>query len=466
MTDYQDFLASKHVRAVQSGFEPGELPAALFPFQRDVVAWACRQGRAGVWAQTGLGKTLMQLSWAEQVHRHTGSNVLVLCPLAVAKQTAREAVKFGIETPVKVCRGMHDVIAGINVANYQMLKHFEPGKFSGVVIDESDILADFSSVTRFAIRDAFASTQYKLDCSATPAPNHFIEIGSHADFLGVMEVGDMLTRWFITDQSEARKIDLKVHGQDDFWRWISTWACAVNKPSDLGYEDGAYDLPPLHVIEHEVDIDIVEGREDGMLFRAPAMSATGMHRELRRTTTARVAKVLEIVESIDSGLPIVLWCHTDYEADELRKQIPGAVEVRGSHPVEKKERNLEDFALGKIRVLVSKPSICGHGLNWQHCHNMIFVGLDYSFKGFYQAIRRLLRFGQTMPVNVHVILAATEGRLLEVIQRKQADYDEMQSRMGASIRRFGLGAERAHLGLSKYAPSTTMNLPTWLQGVA
>ena len=466
MINYKEFLRSKHVAAKPSGFESGELPSAMFPFQADVTRWACRQGRAGAWLQTGLGKTIVQLSWAEQVHRHTGGNVLILCPLAVAKQTAREGVKHGIKTPVKVCRSGLDVEPGISVTNYQMLKHFNGDKFAGVVVDESDILADFTGTTKRMICDKFRKAMYKLDCSATPAPNDYMEIGNHSDFLGVLPSNDMLSRWFINDLSEAGKYRLKDHGKEDFWRWISTWACVVAKPSDLGYEDGAYDLPPLSIHQHLVEVDHVDGREDGMLFRMPTMSATSMHGELRRSTETRASKVLDLVDSLDNREPALIWCHTDYEADALAERIPDAVEVRGSHTVERKEQALEDFQLGKIRILISKPGICGHGLNFQHCRTVIFAGLDYSFKGFYQAIRRCWRFGQTKPVNVHVILGETEGRLLETIQRKQADYDEMQSQMRAAVLRYGLGADGRMRTLAGYEPAVPMILPSWLQGVA
>ena len=460
--NYTEFLRSKVIHNTFTGFEPGQLPSFLFKFQARIVEWACRVGRAGIWADTGLGKTGMQLSWADQVHRHTNRDVLILCPLAVAKQTGREAEKFGIESPVTVCRTGSDVRHGINVTNYQMLKHFDPARFTAVVVDESDILANFSGSTKKAILDAFRDTPYKLDCSATPAPNDHMEIGNHADFLGVMMGHEMLSRWFINDGGEAGKYVLKAHGVDDFWRWVSSWAVAIGKPSDLGYEDGAYDLPPLVIHEHIAEVDNTDGREDGFLFRMPSMSATGMHKEMRRTAIDRGAMVRKILDTIPAEEPVLIWCHTDYEADELR-DLPGVVEVKGPQSIDEKERILEAFQLGTVKRLLSKPSVCGHGLNFQHCRNVIYIGLDYSFKGFYQSIRRCWRFGQTRPVNVHVVMAETEGRLSETIQRKQADYDRMKRSMIAAMKRHGLGADATRYALEDYHPTITMKLPTWLR---
>lgn len=464
MTDYQNFLLGKHASARPSGFDVAsdDLPSCMFDFQRDMVQWACRLGKAAIWATTGLGKTIMQLSWADQVHKATGGDILVLCPLAVAKQTAREAAKFGIETEVNVCRSQLGVHPGISVTNYQMLKHFDGSKFVGVVVDESDILADFTGATKRKIVETFRDTPYKLDCSATPAPNDYMEIGNHCDFLDVLPSNDMLSRWFINDLSEAGKYKLKEHGREDFWRWTSTWATAVNKPSDLGYEDGLYDLPPLDIREHVVEVDNIDGRDDGFLFRTPSMSATSMHEELRRTVKDRVGKAAEIVAGIDPADQVILWCHTDSEADEVKRQIKGVTEVRGSHSLERKEQAIEDFQLGRIRILCGKPSMWGHGLNLQNCHHMAYVGLDYSFKGLFQSIRRCWRFGQKFPVDVHIILAETEGRLLDAIRRKEADFDEMSRQMVAAVGKYGLGGDRKRKSLLEYDPRVEMKLPVWL----
>lgn len=461
MTDYASFLASKHVRPDPSGFEPGEICPALFDWQTRIVEWACRQGRAGIWADCGLGKTGMQLAWADQVVRHTDGNVLILTPLAVAKQTSREAEKFNIG-PVNLCRSQASVKPGINVTNYQMLEHFDASTFDGIVIDESDILANFTGKTKQAIVAAFKRTPYKLDCSATPAPNDHMEIGNHADFLSVMPSTEMLTRWFLNDAANAGNYRLKKHARDDFWRWVASWAVAIGKPSDLGHEDGAFDLPPLRIVEHVTEVDMTEDADQGMLFRMPTMSATSMHGEMRRTAEARAAKVASLVTD---DRPWVVWCNTDYEAKAIRKAIPGIVEVKGSDAVPVKEERIEAFSTGEIRVLLSKPSICGHGLNWQHCRDMAYVGLSYSYKQFYQSIRRAWRFGQTSPVNAHVIFAETEGSVLDTIRRKQRDHEEMKREMIGSIVRHGLGARDART-LAEYQADKAIELPAWLNSEA
>jgi hypothetical protein len=462
-TSYEEFLASKTAYRADHGFRPGPLPGFLFPFQATIVEWACLQGRCAIWADTGLGKTGMQLAWAEQVYRKTNKDILILCPLAVARQTSREAEKFGLESPVTVCRTGADAKPGINVTNYQMLKHFDVSRFGGVVVDESDILANFSGKVKKLILESFRETPFKLDCSATPAPNDHMEIGNHADFLGAMAGHEMLSRWFINDGREAGKYVLKAHGVDDFWRWVSSWAVAVGKPSDLGCEDGAYDLPPLRMHQHVVEVDNIDGRQDGFLFRMPSMSATGMHKEMRRTAADRAAAVADLVRSFDPEEVSLIWCHTDYESDALRGLLPDAVEVKGTQSIEEKESRLDAFSLGQVKTLISKPSICGHGMNWQHCRKPIFMGLDYSFKGFYQAIRRNWRFGQSMPVDAHIFMAETEGRLLDTIQRKQSDYEAMKRSMIAAMKKHGLGSQSERYALEGYNPTVTMKLPDWLQ---
>ncbi len=332
----------------------------------------------------------------------------------------------------------------------------------GLLVHNSDIMSNFTGATKKLIMTKFVDTPYKLSCSATPAPNSDMEIGQHSDFLGALPGSDMLARWFINDTGEAGKYRLKEHGRLDFWRWVASWAACVTKPSDLGYDDGAFDLPPLTIHQHIVDSDIIADREDGWLFRAPSMSATSMHGEMRRTVVDRVSKAAEIISGLPASEPVILWCHTNNEADEVIRQLPGVIEVRGADTIDRKEAVIEDFVAGNILRICGKVSMWGHGLNLQMCRYVIFVGLVYSWKGFFQAIMRCHRFGQLFPVNVHVILAETESRLLEVLQRKQSAYDEMTRQMVTAIMQFGLGAERRRRNLVEYAPKVEMRLPTWI----
>lgn len=447
--DYQAFLQSKRTRNRPVGFDP---PASLdqyrlFDWQEAIVRWALRLGRAALWEDCGLGKTLQQLAWADQVCRHTLGDVLILAPLSVAAQTRREGEKFGIG--VTVCRSREEVRPGINITNYEMLRHFDASRFVGVVLDESSILKSFMGQTKRAIIEAFAGTPYRLACTATPAPNDHMELGNHAEFLGVPGHNEMLARYFINDASEAGTYRLKKHAEGDFWRWVASWAVSLARPSDLGYEDAGFALPPLAIHEEVVEVDLSDA-DSGFLFRMPSLNATGLHRELRRTAEARAVRVAEIVRR--GRGPWVVWCHTDYESDALQAVMPDAVDLRGSEKATVKERKLIDFADGRIGVLVTKPSVAGFGMNWQHAHNMAFVGLSYSYEQFYQAVRRCWRFGQKETVNCHVVLAETEGAVLRTILRKQEEHQRMQKSMSKAMSEVGLRIE-APLELSPVAES-------------
>lgn len=440
MSDYQEFLKSKRVSASPAGFEPGSLPSALFPWQADIVRWACRLGRAAIFAGCGLGKTLMQLAWADQVREQELGNVLILTPLAVGPQTVAEAARFGIGN-VKLCSSDKDFERGtIVVTNYQkFLKgHFDPFKFSGVVLDESSILKAYMGKTKRMLIEAFAEagTRWRLACTATPAPNDHMELGNHAQFLGVMDSDEMLSRWFINDQAETGTYRLKHHAEADYWRWIASWAVCLDKPSDLGYSDDGFVLPPLTITEHVVAVDLssrdMRDGEQRTIVPMDRLTATGIHKEMRLTAASRAAKVAEIVDGFKE--PWVVWCNTDYEADALKVCLPTAVEVRGSDKEAVKESSLRGFPLGEMRVLLSKPTVAGYGLNWQHCRKMAFVGLSYSHEQFYQAVRRCWRFGQTQPVEAHVVIAETEGEVLASIKRKEADCERMRSAMVKATR--------------------------------
>lgn len=447
MQNYQAFLSSKTVTVLDAGFTvtDQDLNPALFPFQRHLVRWACEKGRAALFCECGLGKSIMQLEWARHVCVHTGGAVLILAPLAVAEQTVAEGTKFGI--PVTLCGQQADVDpAGINITNYEKLHLFTPASFQGVVLDESSILKAYMGKTKQALLRAFAATPYKLACTATPSPNDTTELGNHAEFLGVMEAGEMLTRWFINDTKQAQNLRLKAHGAADFWRWVTTWAACVSRPSDLvnpatgqPYSDAGYTLPPLEIQEHTVAVDWTQGAEEH-LFRLPTLSATEVHREHRLTTRDRAALAAALVQA-EPDEPWVCWCYTNAEADALRTLLPEAVEVRGSESDAEKSRKLRAFTTGQARIIITKPSIAGWGLNWPHCARLVFVGRDYSFEQEYQALRRVYRFGQTRPVVAHIIGAETEGAVAQAVERKREEHTHMQQQMIAALRETQLAGQ-------------------------
>lgn len=425
MTTYDLFIDNKTKQAQVSGFEPYSIQAPLFPWQAHVVKWAIRQGKAALFEDCGLGKTAQQLEWANQICRHTSAPVIILTPLAVANQTAAEAVKFGIIA--KVAESQKDITgAGIWITNYDKLEHFDPSAFSGVVLDESSILKNFTGKTRIMLTEAFSKTPYRLCCTATPSPNDYTEFGQHAAFLGICSRAQMLATFFINDTFNTGDWRLKGHAEGEFWKWLASWAACISKPSDIGFSDEGYILPALHIVTESVSVDETDhtGEE---LFRHATLSATSMHAEMRLTSEARAKRVAELVNNNSEHW--IVWCNTNDEADKLAKVLPDALEVRGSETPRQKEMKINAFTNGNARVIITKPSICGLGLNWQHCHNIAFVGLSYSFEDFYQALRRSYRFGQTNKVNAYVIQAKTEGAILQNINRKIEQHKNMQEKM-------------------------------------
>ncbi len=433
VTDYDSFIKAKAQRSSSYGFEPGPLTAPLFDWQAHIVRWAIRKGRAALFEDCGLGKTAQQLEWAYQVARHTGGSVLILTPLSVAFQTAQEAARFGIPAQV-VSSGKEITGPGVWITNYEKLDHFDPSEFIGVVLDESSILKAFTGKTRRRLTAAFAMTPYRLACTATPSPNDYTEFGQHAEFLGVCTPAQMLATYFINDTFNTGDWRLKKHAESEFWAWLASWAACVAKPSDIGFSDEGYILPPLRMEPVIVEVDEVTGAAEGDLFRHATLSATTMHQEMRKTAPARVAAVASLVnESKESWL---VWCNTNEESDQLSEAIPDAVEVRGSDSPAHKEKAIMDFCTGARRALISKPSICGFGMNFQHCRNVAFVGLSYSFEDFYQALRRSYRFGQTRPVNAYIVQATTEGPIMQAIKRKMQQHTDMQTRMQQASKAF------------------------------
>jgi DNA modification methylase len=433
LMDYLDFIDSKNRKLEQSGFDvPSEwLHPSLFDYQEHIVRIALSKGRFAVFANTGLGKSLMQLAWANCVNRHTGKPVLILAPLGVARQTANtESVKWGI--PVTYCLSGDDVTGGINVTNYERLGNFDASVFSGIVLDESSILKSFSGTIKQMLVEQFSRTEYRLCCSATPSPNDYTELGNHAEFLGVMLQSEMLATFFVRDGKAnlAEELwSLKKYGKIKFWEWLTQWSCMLQSPADLGFSGDGFELPPLHQHEIQVKSNI---KRDGELF---TMEATGIQeqREAKRSTLElRVAEVAKLVNN--STEQWLVFCDLNTESEALKKAITGAVEVKGSDKEDHKSNSAIDFAEGHIRVLVSKPKIFGFGLNFQNCHNIIFVGLNNSFEAVYQSIRRCWRYGQQSPVNAYFICVDTEGRVLRNIKNKQSKFEKMQREITAHMK--------------------------------
>lgn len=463
---YRDLIARKAVAFTPRGFDDiPDLHPDLFPHQRAVTEFSLRAGSSAMFLDTGLGKSFASLEWGRVIVERTNKPVLMLAPLAVGPQHEREAARFGIDA--KYIRLADEVDKPrIYITNYERLDNFIASKFSGIVLDESSILKSFAGVTTRKLIRTFEATPYRLACTATPAPNDHTELATHAEFLGVMRRDEMLPRWFIHDSANTGTWRIKGHAVADFWRWVASWARCVSLPSDLGFPDDGYILPPIAVTEHMVAADRtidageeVRGKLIGQqrLFRMPDTSATAIHKEKRLTADDRADLVTECIDS-DPCEPWIVWCDTDYEADAVKERIPDAEEVRGSMMLALKEARLDAFSRGDLRVLVTKPSIAGYGLNWQHCARMAFAGLSFSYENYYQAIRRCWRFGQNRPVEVHIAMADTEAAIKRVIDRKAGDHAAMKREMQKAMR----VAHQASLRKTSYQPEKIAELPTWL----
>jgi len=456
---YLAFLERKKMMDPCTGMDHvNDLMGVMKDHQRDITAWALRRGRAAIFAGTGLGKTLMELQWADRVAGFTGKPVLIFAPLAVAAQHLREAVKFGLSA--QIARSQDDVSSGVYVTNYQKIGHFDLSKFGGVVLDESSILKSTDGHYRTRLIEECAQIPFRLAATATPAPNDFMELGNHAEFLGVMSYTDMLATFFVHDGGDTQKWRLKGHAENEFWKWMASWAVMIRKPSDLGYANDGYDLPALNQHQHTVGVEYAPSLETGLLF---PMEARGMSERIaaRRDTVAeRVAMAAKLTPS---DRPFVWWCNLNAESAALAKAIPGAVETLGSDTDEVKERKLTDFSEGRTRVLVTKPGVAGFGMNWQHCADTGFVGLNDSFEQVYQAIRRFWRFGQTKPVNVHFIAAETEGAVVANIKRKEHDAERMAASMVMHTASISSSLIRGMVRtVPDYNPNMPMVLPKWI----
>ena len=428
--NYDEFLRSKQKNHIHSGFDVDEsmLNQSLFDFQRFIVKRALKAGKYAIFADCGLGKTLMQLSWANEVVEYTGQSVLILCPLAVAGQTINEGDKFGIDV-MRFNQHSFDTYPGIYIANYEQLDNIDshPG-CAGVVLDESSILKNFEGATKNLIVDKFKNTPYKLACTATPSPNDPMELGNHSEFLDIMGRNEMLAMYFVHDGGETAKWRLKGHAVKKFYQFIGSWAIMLNKPSDVGFSATGYDLPNLNLIEKQIE---TEKRDNGLLFNETAISATNYNHELRLTKVERLEEAAAIVNQ--SSENFIIWIKQNEEGELLRSLIPGAIEVKGYDSPEYKESKLLGFANNEFRVLITKTKIAQFGLNYQNCRNQIFASLDFSFEGLYQAIRRSYRFGQTNDVNIYIITTDTMKNVIESINQKQKQFEIMQKEMSEAV---------------------------------
>lgn len=416
---YQEFLDKKKILDSPTGLdEIPDLNPMLFDFQRDIVRWALKRGRAAVFADCGMGKTPIQLEWA----RHVPGNVLIVAPLAVSAQTIREGEKFHEEKIKYSPDG--SVKSRITITNYERIEHFNPEDYNGIVLDESSILKSYTGKYRTDLIERFGQVQFRLCCTATPAPNDFMELGNHAEFLGAMSRTEMLSMFFVHDGGETQSWRIKGHAEAEFWRWVCSWAVMIRKPSDLGYDDGKFILPSLKMEQVTVHS---EEPTDGMLFAMEAQTLQERQGARRQSIGDRAKACADLVNDADGQC--LVWCDLNTESEELTRMIPGAVQVTGSDSESHKEQSMLDFAAGKIKVMVSKPKICGFGMNFQSCHNVFFVGLSDSYESFYQAVRRCWRFGQTSEVNCRIITSDMEGAVVKNIQRKEEDAQMMAEMM-------------------------------------
>ena len=423
ISEYESFVKNKRRLEIATGHTPNALNEHLFDFQHAIVSWAVRRGRAAIFADTGLGKTLMQLSWANEVANHTNGIVVILAPLAVSEQTIEQGNTFGIEVK-RIPYGQTPNESGIWITNYERINVLDFSKFSGIVLDESSILKSHNGKTRTAIIESCQSIPYRLSCTATPSPNDFDELGNQCEFLGVMTRTEMLATYFINDAGDTGTWILKGWGQSKFWEWMGSWCVVIRSPADIGFDGSKYELPKLQYHEHVVETDAI-GDE---LFSRPAMGLAERRKAQRDSIKARCMALVDVVNA-EPNEPWLIWCHLNDEADLIESILFDCINVQGSDSPEIKTKNMMAFTHGELRILCSKPKICGYGMNWQHCARMAFVGLDDSFEKFYQAVRRCYRFGQKREVQVHIFTAENEGQILSNIKRKELQHHEMSTKM-------------------------------------
>lgn len=461
MNSYAEFLAKKAIIDAPTGIrDPKGINKSLFDFQQEIVKWALRRGRAALFEGTGLGKTPQQCEWARHVSEYTKAPVLIVAPLAVSHQTIAEADKIlGLNV---TWSESSDAInePGVYITNYQKLDRFDPSIFGGVALDESSIIKSVDGKTKAKLLDMFLDTPFRLACTATPSPNDYMELGNHAEFLGVMTASEMLSTFFVHDGGETSKWRLKGHAEADFWQWLASWAVCIQSPADIGFDGSAYVLPELRM--HEVIVESEGKRLDGELFAMPARTLCERRDARRQTIGDRVTKAAEIINGFN-GDSVLTWCQLNTEAEETAKAT-GSENVTGSDSDERKTTLMLDFARGDLKRLTSKPTLCGFGMNWQVCHRMAFVGLSDSYEQLYQSIRRCYRFGQKHPVDVYIIISSLEGEVLKNIKRKEADALKMQRSLVDHM----AGFTKRELGTIsrttiKYNPAIPCKLPSFLK---
>ncbi len=454
---YQEWIGKKSLIPRRQGItvSASEISKHLFEFQSDLTRWALAKGCAALFADTGLGKTVMQVEWSRHILKQ--GRVLIFTPLAVAQQTVAEAARFGLTLAYLP----EDDGSDFGVSNYDRLHKFDPAQFAGVVLDESSILKNMDGKTRNLLIEMFRETPFKLCCSATPAPNDFTELGNHSEFLGAKSRVEMLSEYFVHDGGSTADWRLKGHAVSAFWEWIASWGAFVKRPSDLGYSDEGFNLPPLNVQTRMVEVDHDDAAKMGRLFADNVRTLNEGRQTRRATMSKRIAEAVELTRGTE---PALVWCELNDEADAVTAAIDGAVQVAGSDDPEVKIERLLGFAQGKYRVLVTKAKIAGAGLNLQRCSRMVFMGVSHSYEQMYQSIRRCWRFGQTNPVDVTIIMAETEGGILENYRRKEAEAEKLSAEMTARISDYvrrdvrGMNPKR----WNEYNPKLTMRLPEWM----
>ncbi len=455
IAEYADFLARKAPTFEPDGFDPMSLPAHMTGHWGAAALIAIQRGRCGLFLDTGLGKTTVELEYARQVSEHTGRPCVILCPLAVGFQMEREASRFGYDA-VMMRDGAWRRDAPILLANYDRLDAVHADRIGGVVLDESSILKSYTGLTSRALIAKFAGLRYRVAATATPAPNDHMELGQHSEFLGAMASNEMLARWFVSDQRQMGRYRLKGHGVEAFWDWVSSWAVMAETPEDLGFDGSAFVLPPLRIHRHKSAGDV--RKPIGGLFAAD-VSATTIFTVKRHTAQARADAVASLVAA-EPDETWAIWCDTDFEAHALMARLPvGAIEIRGSHSARLKEESLIAFQTGERPYLVSKPSVCGMGLNFQHCARQAFVGRSFSYEAWYRTVRRCWRYGQTRPVDVHIIVAEGEEQIGRVIDTKAEKHALMKRAMRDASRRRAATSRTVKMA---YQPEHQGRLPTWL----